>query len=93
MHFILAHRGMRHGKRNVINRGNRDPSRSQKGFQVSDSRMETEGSVSRRWTWHMVRLHRTHPHKGRADNDEMIDGPLACGIAPINSAERWRARS
>lgn len=41
----------------------------------------------------MVRPHRTHPHESRADNDEMIDGPLACGIAPINSAERWRARS
>lgn len=92
MHSVFAHRRMKHGKGNAINRGNRDPSRSRKGFQVSDSRKETEGSVSRRWIWYMTRPHRTHPQKGRADS-ESIDGPLACGIAPINSAERWRARS
>lgn len=91
--ILLARRQIKHGMGNAINRGNRDPRRSRKEFQVPGSGRETEGSVSKRWTWHIARAHWTHPHKGRADIDEMMDGSLACGIAPINSAERWRARS
>lgn len=41
MHSVFAHRRMKHGKGNAINRGNQDLSRGQKGFQVSDSRKET----------------------------------------------------
>lgn len=41
MHSVCAHRRMKHGKGNTINREYQDLSRSQKGFQVSDSRKET----------------------------------------------------
>lgn len=53
MHSVFAHRRMKHGKGNDINRGNEDPARSQKGFQVSHSRKETEGVFQKggRGTW------------------------------------------